>query len=323
MRISVALCTFNGQAYLARQLRSLADQERRPDELVVFDDASTDGTVQILRDFVENSPFEVRLHVNPARLGMTGNFQSSIAAANGDMIACCDQDDVWYPEKLALLEEEFSNGPADMVFSDADLVDDQLRPLGRRLWESIGFDQRQLGFCRAGLLWSRLIRFNAVTGAGMAFSSAWRDLLLPIPKGWVHDGWIAMLLSIVGRSRAVEEPLWAYRRHGGQQIGAGPAGLAQTVEMARRMDQAYFQLLEANYTVVMNRLSRLSLEPCISDHLWEKIVHCRNRAAMRSARAKKSQLIAAELFSGRYGRCALGWKSLAQDIWLARAKNGK
>lgn len=319
MRISIALCTFNGQAHLAALLRSLAVQERLPDELIVRDDASTDQTMQIIRDFTAGAPFPVRLEQNPQRLGAMANFASAIAAADGDVIACCDQDDVWYPEKLAIAEAAFlEKEPADIVLADADLVDENLLPLGRRLWESIGFGASEQRIARAGRLWSVLTRFNVVTGAGMAFLSKWRDLILPIPPGWVYDGWIGMLLSIVGRCKLVSERTWAYRQHPAQLIGAGPLGLSGQIAAARRMDRAYFQGLEKNYTTLIERLGNTPIDLDIARALRNKVIHCRSRVGMRAAGSRRMPLIAGELLSGRYHHCSLGWKSWVQDLWLAR-----
>jgi hypothetical protein len=309
-RISVVLCTCNGQAYLARQLRSLADQERLPDELLIFDDASTDATADIAGRFASTAPFPVQFRINPVRLGTTGNFQSAIAAASGEIIACCDQDDVWYPEKLARLAEAFACTDADLVFSDADLVDAELRPLGQRLWQSIGFT------APAGQLWRVLLRFNAVTGAAMAFKGSRRDLLLPIPAGWSHDGWIGLLLSMLGKCQWIDEPLWCYRRHPAQQIGPAPATLAGRIAQARRMDRQYFQSLADNFTAVVDRIGPRAIEFAAARGLRDKILHCRLRAAMRAPGSNGPGLMARELFSGRYWTCGLGLRSLAQDLWL-------
>ncbi|MGA2232905.1 MAG: glycosyltransferase [Tepidisphaeraceae bacterium] len=328
MRISVVLCTCNGQTFLPRQLRSLADQDRRPDELVVFDDASTDESDAIVRRFAQTAPFDVRVHIQPGRVGVMRNFAAAIGAASGEMIACCDQDDVWHPEKLARAEEALGtaqNGSpaADLVFSDAELVDEQLRPLGRRLWESIGFCASKRRIAEEGRLWEVLIRFNAVTGAGMAFRGSWRNLLLPIPNGWMYDAWIGLMLAIVGRCKLIDEPLWSYRRHATQQIGPGPDSLAAKIAAARRMDQSYFQVMAANFLAVVDRLGQRPIDLTIAARLRDKINHCQARAAMRGAGGERVGRIAGELFSGRYHQCALGWQSAAQDIFLAQAPLAK
>src|SRR4051812_29809463 len=98
--VSVAMATYNGAEFIRDQLRSLALQKRLPDELVVSDDGSTDDTVDILEAFAETAPFPVRISVNRENLGFTRNFERAILGCGGDIIYICDQDDVWFPNKI-------------------------------------------------------------------------------------------------------------------------------------------------------------------------------------------------------------------------------
>src|SRR4051794_15860948 len=99
---SVAMCTYNGARFIGAQLASVAAQTRTPDELIVCDDRSTDETVAIVQKFADSAPFRVRLHVNEENLGSTKNFERAVSLCEGDLIALCDQDDVWLPEARAL-----------------------------------------------------------------------------------------------------------------------------------------------------------------------------------------------------------------------------
>ena len=99
------MCTFNGAAWVEQQLASLAQQRRRPDELVICDDQSTDGTYDILTRFAVQAPFPVRLVRNDRQLGVTPNFSQAIGLCTGDNIALSDQDDQWGKRKLEVLEE--------------------------------------------------------------------------------------------------------------------------------------------------------------------------------------------------------------------------
>src|SRR3712207_5958138 len=142
---SVAMCTYNGARFLGAQLASVAAQTRTPDELVVCDDRSTDETARVVRDFAKSAPFPVRLHVNEENLGSTRNFERAVSMCEGDLIALCDQDDVWLPQKLARLEEEFARDASALaVFSDAGVVDEEARPAGQGLWESVGVRPEEL-----------------------------------------------------------------------------------------------------------------------------------------------------------------------------------
>ncbi len=119
---------------LREQLDSIGRQHRKPDELVIVDDHSNDETVAIIRRFEAEVGFPVRLHVNSENIGSTKNFEFAITLCKGDVVVLADQDDVWYPEKLAVVEETFANQPGiGAVFSDANIVDSQLNDLGYRL----------------------------------------------------------------------------------------------------------------------------------------------------------------------------------------------
>ena len=103
-KISVAMATCEGGRHLEAQLQSIAAQQRLPDELVVCDDASSDDTIEIARRFAERAPFPVRIETTEIRLGITANFERAVSLCAADVILLADQDDVWLPEKIALLE---------------------------------------------------------------------------------------------------------------------------------------------------------------------------------------------------------------------------
>ena len=109
-------------------------------EVVACDDGSTDDTLAILEGFRRRAPFPVRVERNPTNLGSTKNFEKAISLCTGDLIATCDQDDVWLPEKLALSQAWFAaDATRGLVFSNAEVVDELLRPMGHTIWETIRF----------------------------------------------------------------------------------------------------------------------------------------------------------------------------------------
>src|SRR6186997_149500 len=111
MRVSIAMCTCNGERFLAEQLDSILAQSRPPDEIVICDDASTDGTWALLTTFAPKAPCPVTLRRNDTRLGVIGNFSQAMTLATGDAIALADQDDVWHPMKLEKLEGALRANP--------------------------------------------------------------------------------------------------------------------------------------------------------------------------------------------------------------------
>ena len=83
-----------------------------PHELVVCDDGSSDNTVSILQEFQKEAPFPVKIHRNPRRLGFADNFLQAASRCNGDWVAFCDQDDIWFPEKLLWVNEAIQDSHA-------------------------------------------------------------------------------------------------------------------------------------------------------------------------------------------------------------------
>lgn len=220
LRISVALCTYNGARYLPDQLRSFLEQQELPDEIVICDDGSSDGTFELLEGFARAAPFPVHLNRNTENLGYSRNFQKAIGLCTGEIIALSDQDDVWHAHKLLRIAQAFALSPdAGGVFSDGDLIDLDSRPLPGTLWGSFRFlagDQRRLATGDAVRV---LLQRNVVTGMAFAFRSSWREAVSHIPAHWPHDFWLALLLAAENRLLPCPERLVAYRVHHHQQIG--------------------------------------------------------------------------------------------------------
>ena len=128
MTISVAMATFNGGRYLREQLDSIRRQSLLPAELVVCDDGSSDDTVEILRRFAADAPFKVVIDAHGQRLGFTPNFLRAVAHCTGDIVALCDQDDVWDEEKLAVCLPTFADETVMTVTHRVQLVDEHLHP---------------------------------------------------------------------------------------------------------------------------------------------------------------------------------------------------
>lgn len=316
-RLSVALCTYNGERYLAEQLDSVASQTRLPDELVVCDDRSTDGTVAIVREFAGRAPFPVHVTVQPENLGSTRNFQSAIRRCQGDLIACADQDDVWLPEKLEQSEAALlGSSDAVLAFTDARVVGDDLRSLGYTLWQGAGFSEQQQEAVRRGEAVRVLLRNQVVTGAAMLFHARLRNLLLPIPGGVVHDGWIALLAAAVGRLVPVAEPLMLYRQHAANQIGVRRTGLLSRVLRPRPPGvPAYLAMALERYSLAHRRLTGAGVAFGADIEALEQAVrHLRTRAELPRPRALRLPAVARELANGRYFRYSNGLYSAAEDL---------
>ena len=225
VEVSVALATYEGARWLRTLLDSIAAQEHLPDELVVQDDRSSDGTVEGVRRFAADAPFEVHLEVNDVRLGSTANFAAALERCRGRFVALADQDDVWYPAKLRRLVHELRQDPTvTMVFSDADLIGEDGRRLNRRLWETrlVGRTLRR----RAVVPEELFARRALTTGCTMAVRRRAIAAALPFPDELAdeaapmrHDRWLSLVSAAVGTVRALPEPLLGFRVHPSQETG--------------------------------------------------------------------------------------------------------
>src|SRR4051794_26644095 len=122
--ISIAMCTYNSTRFLLEQFESFARQTRHPDELVICDDASTDGTRDVIASFSRNAPFEVRTTVQPRNVGRIANFETAISLCSKDVIFLSDADDVWHGRKIELMVQALAAVPGSAgVFCDAEIVD--------------------------------------------------------------------------------------------------------------------------------------------------------------------------------------------------------
>jgi glycosyltransferase involved in cell wall biosynthesis len=318
MSFSIALGTHNGERFLGAQLESFLTQSRLPDELVVCDDASRDGTVTLLRAFAARAPFPVRIAINPTNLGTAANFTQVLERASGDIIVPADQDDVWLPEKLKRIDQVLIQNPqAGAVCSNAALVDERLHPLGCSLWRAIGFASTERRLLLAGNGVRALVRRNVVTGATMALRARFRDLVLPVPSGWVHDAWIALLIGAVAPIVPIPEPLILYRQHPDQQIGAQKRGWVTQFRNARERDRASFGNVAERFAEAHDRLAQWhGVPPEQLRVLADKVRHARVRARMRDPGAWRLPAILREWWNGNYARYSRGWRAVAQDLFL-------
>lgn len=326
-KVSIALCTYNGAIFLRAQLESYLAQTRPPDELVVCDDNSRDETVEILRKFARRAPFAVKIHVNEKNLGTVKNFEKAIGLCGGDLIFLSDQDDVWLPQKIARFCEEFAARPAvSLIFSNAELTDENLAPLGADLW-SFTFPERRQIRPQTDDFFEKLLSGNAVTGATAAFRGGLRELVLPIPSElapMIHDGWIALVAAANGEVFFLDEPLVKYRQHAAQQIG-----VVQLNEAASKTDYENSIATHKQHLEWLKKLRIFLLDSPvfkkkrhgaalvdrqIADEA-EIIRHYQMRATIAPDKLKRILPILRELASGRYRRFSKGLASAAKDFW--------
>ncbi len=221
--VSVALAAYNGERFLAEQLASLAGQTLKPLELVVVDDGSTDATLEIVRQFATNAPFPVRVFRNPARLGYAGNFLRAAELCAGDLIAFCDQDDIWADDKLERTTSAFDDSQVQLAYHNARLITAAGKPrsyIFNPNQKSATLTHEDIEPWRIVPGFAQVIRRSLLAHTGLhAESLDMFSLDEPMP----HDQWFLFLATVLGKVACLAEPLASYRQHDRNTSGWLPA----------------------------------------------------------------------------------------------------
>lgn len=223
MKISVALCTYNGEEFIAEQLDSIAAQTKKIDEIVCCDDGSTDRTIEILEVFSRSFDGKFVLINNPTQLGARKNFEKALGLCTGDIIFLSDQDDAWMPGKIASMHRLFEEMPDILgVFCNGWLVSESGQDLKETIWDALYFEPDLRDKIKSeNLLYYLLINGNIATGTAMGIRKQALEKIFPFfcdHSTW-HDHWIALVLSALNRLVFIDEPLLFYRVHANQQVG--------------------------------------------------------------------------------------------------------
>jgi glycosyltransferase involved in cell wall biosynthesis len=316
MKISVALCTYNGERFLAEQLASIRRQTRVPDEVVIRDDGSTDGTARIVEAFARDYPGTVDFAVNPRRRGVTGNFEAALAAATGGLILLSDQDDVWFPDRVDRAERAFEADPELLLlFADARLVDASGRPLGSTLLKALGVTPEERNRILSDRAFEVLAKRSMALGAATCLRRTVLGDALPIPPSWMHDEWVALIASARGRVACVDEPVIDYRQHDANVVGRPPMSLRELYASvcAPRRD---FRIDMVERVASLG--ARLQTMNAPREHLAlcaEKLQHVRIRGSLPPLRPMRVVPILREAWTGRYRRYSTGWRAILVDLF--------
>jgi len=329
-RISVVLATCNGSSFLNEQLASILSQTCQPDEMVISDDNSSDGTSAILDEFQRRCPFRVvRLQNHPGK-GFRENFIHASLHATGDWIAFCDQDDIWHPKKLELCSANFDDQRVTLIVHTAELID---------------ANGEHIGLFKQGIEYNavRPPLFYDVWHTFFGFSMVFRRELLAIgpvqsrfldyiaPEHRIaHDRWVCFLSQVTGHTVEIATPLVKYRQHGKNLFGATSA--------RRKINRAAVQSDNDSYIAATSEMVQIvgSLPTDVRKHfpafdrdaalavysLALNQVTARGKV-YDAARMSSPILIAINFAKGEYRNSHNGrqrWTSLAKDILYCVAR---
>ena len=318
--VSVVVATFNGERFLAEQLRSIVTQSRLPDEIVIADDGSTDDTLAIVEEVKAKAPVTIswRVVTQKSPLGIARNFAAGVSAASSDLVALADQDDWWAPEKLATLVTYFVTDPRRLlVHSDAELVDESGHLLGMTLSQSLRMTRSERRGLIAGRALAQLLRRNLVTGHTVMMRRELAAKAGEIPPGWLHDEWWALVAAGLGGVVFCPTILGHYRQHDVNQVGATRSGLARLMERFSEPQSAFRARHSLRHEGLGSFLESAD-NPLDSDatrRIKARIAHYQWQAALPPSRLQRVLPIGLRVIRGDYQRYRRGLFDALRDLF--------
>lgn len=239
--ISVVLCTYNGEAYLNKQLDSILGQTYPIDEIIIVDDCSTDATRNVLKQY-QDEHGAIKLFFNDKNLGSNRSFKYAVSLANNDYMALCDQDDIWYPNKVekqmnAIIDSGYHlDEKPIVVFHDLCLIDKNDTVTNASFWGLHKFNPYTFNF-------RKLLLFNIVTGCTCIINRSMKDEMMKSDMKDIimHDYLIALIGYGFGNSIFINEPLMYYRSHNGTVTEK------ETISFANRIQSFISRVKGRNY----------------------------------------------------------------------------
>ena len=218
------MATYNGAAFLTAQLDSILAQDTDKWHLTVSDDESTDDTQEILRDYIRRFPGKITQVFSGRHFGNArDHFFWLMAQCSATYMHFADQDDVWHPDKVRIMqtaleqaEEQYGGQTPILVFTDQAVVDEALNPIA----PSLMVLQRQKP---ENASFKRILFQNIVTGCTSAINRSLADLAgqcTDISRVIMHDWWLALTGARLGKLIYVNLPTMDYRQHGDNSVGA-------------------------------------------------------------------------------------------------------
>lgn len=223
MKLSVALCTYNGEKFLRNQLKSIFSQTLPINELIICDDCSTDNTLELVHFYKDKYPGLIHLYQNKKPLGTIKNFEKAISLTKGDLIFLADQDDIWYNSKVEIMSNFFQqHSNCKLLFSDGELIDENGNNLNATLWQKWNFsiDIQNKWINNNNAFFDLLENKNKITGATLCFR---RELKREMPifgyQFLYHDAFLGIHAAARDGLFFINQSLIQYRIHDKQQVG--------------------------------------------------------------------------------------------------------
>lgn len=218
--IDILLATYNGEKYIREQLDSIIQQTHKEIRILINDDCSTDKTKEILKEY-EKKDKRIEVKYNERNLGYKKNFEELLKRVENEYFMLSDQDDYWKEEKVEKSLRKIKEEKADLVFTDLQVVDENLKGITPSLIKYMKFNKNIERNINKNKDYKLVFLRNCVTGCTIISKKEIIEKYMPIPTEFpmVHDWWIALIISQKGKIAYLDEPTIKYRQHGDNQLG--------------------------------------------------------------------------------------------------------
>lgn len=219
-KIAVLLAAYNGENYIREQLESLHNQTFQDFVCYIHDDGSRDGTMDILKEYENMYPEQFVIMDGTATGSSKANFMFMLDKVIGQYgyYMFCDQDDVWIPEKIEMLYSRILQEPEEVpcvVYSDMKVVDESLHMIADSFADYTHIIPEEAVFPNTALR-------GYAAGCSMLFNVSLARLIVvkDTTKLLMHDWWVMLVASLMGKICYIEQPLVLYRQHSNNIMGA-------------------------------------------------------------------------------------------------------
>ena len=217
MKISVAMCTYNGEKFINKQLDSILNQSSPVNEIIICDDGSKDNTINIINNYIKNSNIKINLYVNRKNLGVVDNFIKAFSKCTGDVIFLCDQDDIWTKDKVKIIVNEFNkNKEINMIGTNALLIDQDDNSLNNNLWDFVGYKYESKNYKTN---YKIQLKKAILTGATAAARTSFIKKYMTKSKYVIHDYWLSECACMTNSLFMIDKNLTLYRQHSNNVVG--------------------------------------------------------------------------------------------------------
>ena len=244
--VDILMATYNGEAFVEEQVRSIINQTYREWRLLVHDDGSTDSTIAILHRLSKEDQRIVLVEDGVQHLGVARNFIHLVDCSTADFAMFCDQDDIWLPSKVEDMLTEISRYNQDVpqvVYSNAYLWNPQ---------QGIISDKNTLTFPTT--LRQTLFLNTGIQGAAAIFNRAMCEVIeQPLSYYAMHDHVLLLAGICFGEVHYLHESLMYYRQHEHNVTGNAPGSIAKKIALmwenreVRLVNREHYEGLKAFY----------------------------------------------------------------------------